>query len=131
MLCVEDYLDALQWSDSVGGLQGLIQRSEANLGVLDRFVSKNSDWIQFLAADPAIRSNTSVCLTLDLNKDQVCVCFAQGFFFAYLAFRALRVSGPLILRGQQLCELFMYNSLCFVLSGQEVRGIVGDRGRSL
>lgn len=70
MLCVEDYLDALQWSDSIGGLKGLIKRSEANLGVLDRFVGK-SDWIHFLAADPTIRSNTSVCLTLDLQKEQV------------------------------------------------------------
>lgn len=70
MLCVEDYLDALQWADNSGGLQGLIKRSETNLGVLDRFVAQN-DWIHFLAADPAIRSNTSVCLTLDLTKEQV------------------------------------------------------------
>lgn len=69
MLCVEDYLDALQWSDSLGGLQGLIRRSESNLGVLDRFVGQN-DWIQFLAQDPSIRSSTSVCLTLDLTKEQ-------------------------------------------------------------
>ena len=84
MLCVEDFLDALQWSDSVGGLQGLIQRSEANLGVLDRFVSKNSDWIHFLAANPTIRSNTSVCLTLDLNNDQVFLCFTNSFDFLLL-----------------------------------------------
>jgi len=70
MLCVEDYLDALAWSDSIGGLQGLIGRSQSNLRVLEGFVAKN-DWIHFLAADPTIRSNTSVCLTLDLNKDQV------------------------------------------------------------
>lgn len=70
MLCVEDYLDALNWSESIGGLQGLIKRSEANLKVLEGFVAKN-DWIHFLAKDPTIRSNTSVCLTLDLNKDQV------------------------------------------------------------
>ncbi|KAJ1421546.1 pyridoxal phosphate-dependent transferase [Ochromonadaceae sp. CCMP2298] len=70
MLCVEDYLDALQWSDSIGGLKGLIKRSEGNLGVLERFVAKN-DWIHFLVADPASRSSTSVCLTLDLEKAQV------------------------------------------------------------
>lgn len=70
-LCVEDYLDALQWADSVGGLNGLIRRSESNLAVLERFVSQNSDWIGFLAKDPASRSNTSVCLVLKLNKDQV------------------------------------------------------------
>mmetsp|Transcript_618 Transcript_618/g.642 ORF Transcript_618/g.642 Transcript_618/m.642 type:complete len:962 (-) Transcript_618:290-3175(-) len=70
MLCVEDYLDALQWADSIGGLKGLIQRSESNLKVLQQFVEKNS-WINFLAQDPNIRSNTSVCLTLNLSKDQV------------------------------------------------------------
>ena len=70
MLCVEDYLDALQWTDSEGGLKGLIKRSTANLGVLEKFVEEN-EWINFLAADPATRSNTSVCLTLALSKDQV------------------------------------------------------------
>lgn len=70
MLCVEDYLDALNWSDSIGGLDGLIKRSEGNLSVLAQFVAKNK-WMKFLAADPSIRSNTSVCLTLDLNPKQV------------------------------------------------------------
>lgn len=70
MLCVEDYLDALQWADSIGGLDGLIKRSTRNLAVLESFVAKNS-WIQFLAQDPTIRSNTSVCLTLSLDKQQV------------------------------------------------------------
>jgi phosphoserine aminotransferase len=71
MLCVEDYIDALTWADSCGGLQGLIKRSKANLGVIEKFVAQN-DWIEFLAKDPAIRSNTSVCLVLPkLNKDQV------------------------------------------------------------
>lgn len=70
MLCVEDYLDALKWAEAEGGLQGLIARSKSNLGVLEAFVAQN-DWIHFLAKDPATRSNTSVCLTLDLGKDQV------------------------------------------------------------
>lgn len=70
MLCVEDYLDALAWSDSVGGLPGLIRRSEGNLGVVEQFVAEHN-WIDFLAKDPATRSNTSVCLSLDLEKDQV------------------------------------------------------------
>ena len=68
---MEDYLDALQWSDTVGGLSGLIRRSENNLAVLERFVSINSEWINFLAKDAACRSNTSVCLVLKLDKDQV------------------------------------------------------------
>jgi phosphoserine aminotransferase len=70
MLCVEDYLDALQWADSVGGLPGLIKRTESNLAVVSKFV-KTHDWINFLAVDPSTRSSTSVCLTLKLNKEQV------------------------------------------------------------
>ncbi|MEW6641697.1 MAG: phosphoserine transaminase [Pseudomonadota bacterium] len=61
MLCVEDYLDALNWSKSVGGLKGLIGRADANTKVLSDWVAK-TPWVDFLAADPAIRSNTSVCL---------------------------------------------------------------------
>ena len=70
MLCVEDYIDALEWSDSIGGLNGLIEKSQANLGVIQQFVSEN-DWIHFLAKDSATLSNTSVCLTLDLTPAQV------------------------------------------------------------
>jgi phosphoserine aminotransferase len=70
MLCVEDYIDALQWAESLGGVAGLKQRSLDNLAVIEQFVAAN-DWINFLAKDPAIRSSTSVCLTLDLNADQI------------------------------------------------------------
>ncbi len=61
MLCVEDYLDALKWAKSEGGLEGLIGRADSNLGVLTDWVEK-TDWVDFLAVDPATRSNTSVCL---------------------------------------------------------------------
>jgi phosphoserine aminotransferase len=61
MLCVEDYLDALNWARSVGGLKGMIARADANTKVLSDWVAK-TPWIDFLAQDPAIRSNTSVCL---------------------------------------------------------------------
>src|SRR6185295_16583555 len=61
MLCVEDYLDALSWAKTVGGLDGLIARADANLAVIERFVAK-TPWIDFLARDEATRSNTSVCL---------------------------------------------------------------------
>jgi phosphoserine aminotransferase len=61
MLCVEDYLDALNWAKSVGGLKALIARADANTRVLSDWVAK-TPWVEFLAADPAIRSNTSVCL---------------------------------------------------------------------
>src|ERR1700688_4605403 len=63
MLCVEDYLDALGWAESVGGLKGLIQRSNDNLHVLEQWVQK-SDWAGFLAKSAAIRSNTSVCIAV-------------------------------------------------------------------
>ncbi|MGZ2259785.1 phosphoserine transaminase [Roseobacter sp. A03A-229] len=61
MLCVEDYLVALDWTESVGGLQGLIARADANTAAVADFVAAH-DWIDFLASDPATRSNTSVCL---------------------------------------------------------------------
>ncbi|MEN8893316.1 phosphoserine transaminase [Planktotalea arctica] len=61
MLAVEDYLQALEWARSVGGLTGLIARADANTAAITEFVEQN-DWIDFLAVDPATRSNTSVCL---------------------------------------------------------------------
>jgi phosphoserine aminotransferase len=70
MLCNEDYLDALAWADSIGGLDGLIKRSNSNLEAFEGFVEKH-DWIHFLAEKKEIRSNTSVCFTLDLSPDQV------------------------------------------------------------
>jgi len=70
MLCVEDYVDALDWVESIGGLDGAIKRSKANLAAMEAFVDARP-WISFLAADPAVRSNTSVCLTLDLTPEQV------------------------------------------------------------
>src|SRR6201996_2966000 len=61
MLCVEDYLDALNWGKSVGGLKALMARADKNLKVLEDWQAK-TPWIDFLARTPAIRSNTSVCL---------------------------------------------------------------------
>jgi phosphoserine aminotransferase len=61
MLCVEDYLDALNWGKSLGGLKALIGRADANTKVIADWVAK-TPWIDFLAKDVAIRSNTSVCL---------------------------------------------------------------------
>ncbi|HVP84380.1 MAG TPA: phosphoserine transaminase [Rhizomicrobium sp.] len=63
MLALEDYLDALKWAEGVGGLDGLMKRSNANLAVLDRWV-RESSWAAFLAKDAASRSNTSVCLKI-------------------------------------------------------------------
>jgi phosphoserine aminotransferase len=63
MLCVEDYLDTLDWAQSVGGLDALIARADANAAVIAGWVEK-SGWAEFLARDPATRSNTSVCLSI-------------------------------------------------------------------
>jgi phosphoserine aminotransferase len=63
MLCVEDYRDALAWADSVGGLKGLIARSEGNLASVASWVAR-TPWIDFLAARPETRSCTSVCLRI-------------------------------------------------------------------
>lgn len=62
MLAVEDYLHCLAWARSIGGLTGLIARADANTAAIADFVAAH-DWIDFLASDPATRSNTSVCLT--------------------------------------------------------------------
>ncbi|HVF83235.1 MAG TPA: phosphoserine transaminase, partial [Sphingomicrobium sp.] len=61
MLCVADWLFALDWAERVGGLNGLIARADANAAALDAWLS-NANWIEHLAADPSARSNTSVCL---------------------------------------------------------------------
>jgi phosphoserine aminotransferase len=61
MLCVEDWLVALDWAERIGGLKALIARADANAAALDRWV-QGAGWIEHLAADPRVRSNTSVCL---------------------------------------------------------------------
>jgi len=63
MLCVEDYLDALQWGKSIGGLDALIARADANTKVIAEWVAV-TPWVDFLAKVPATRSNTSVCLSI-------------------------------------------------------------------
>lgn len=70
MLCVVDYLDALAWVESVGGVKATIARANKNLATLESFVAQH-DWIAFLAEDSQVRSNTSVCMTLDLSPEQV------------------------------------------------------------
>ncbi|HEY6662512.1 MAG TPA: phosphoserine transaminase [Sphingomicrobium sp.] len=68
MLCVEDWLWALDWAERIGGLKALIARADANAAALDRWV-RSTEWIEHLAADPAIRSNTSVCLQFTDRSD--------------------------------------------------------------
>jgi phosphoserine aminotransferase len=70
MLCVADYQDALDWVKSIGGVEQSIQKSQDNLAVLTNFVGKHA-WIRFLATNVTTRSNTSVCLSLDLTDEQI------------------------------------------------------------
>ena len=77
MLAVEDYLLALDWARSVGGLEGLIARADANTAAVTKFVEAN-DWIEFLAVDPATRSNTSVCLKFNDKRIKDGPAFAKA-----------------------------------------------------
>ncbi len=90
MLAVEDYLDALGWIDSIGGLSAAIARSSANLAVIEKFVGER-DWIEFLAVEARERSSTSVCLTLDLPdqavKEMVAMLEEQQVAFDIDAYR--------------------------------------------
>ncbi|MFT6984332.1 MAG: phosphoserine aminotransferase [Psychromonas sp.] len=70
MLCVADYQDALNWVVEIGGVQASIQKSQDNLAVLEEFVASNK-WISFLAEKAASRSNTSVCLSVALDAQQI------------------------------------------------------------
>jgi phosphoserine aminotransferase len=63
MLCVEDYIDALEWAKSIGGLAALRQRADKNLAAVDAWVAK-TPWAEFLAKDKATRSNTSICIAV-------------------------------------------------------------------
>ena len=63
LLCVEDYIEALNWAKSLGGLNALIARANANAKALGDWVAR-TPWVDFLAADPKVRSNTSVCLKI-------------------------------------------------------------------
>jgi phosphoserine aminotransferase len=69
MLCVEDWLVALDWAERIGGLKALIARADANATALDRWV-RSAPWIEHLVNDAAIRSNTSVCLQFADRSDE-------------------------------------------------------------
>ncbi len=90
MLCVEDYLDALAWAESVGGLEALCARADANFAALDRWVA-STPWVSHLARMPETRSNTSVCLVVDgppeLPKTMAALLEAEGVAFDIGAYR--------------------------------------------
>ena len=77
MLAVEDYLAALDWARSVGGLNGLIKRADTNTAAINDFVTKRN-WIDFLARDPKLRSNTSVCLKFSDTRISEGISFAKS-----------------------------------------------------
>ncbi|OQP86345.1 phosphoserine aminotransferase [Rhizobium rhizosphaerae] len=86
MLCVEDYIDALNWAKSIGGLKALMARADANAKVIFDFVEK-TPWIANLAEEPATRSNTSVCLKIvdpevTALDDKAQAAFAKGLVAA-------------------------------------------------
>ena len=83
MICVEDYLDALDWAGKIG-LPGLIAKSQANLKVVADWVAK-TDWVEFLADDPKIRSNTSVCLSVIHPKVKALDADAKSKFLKSIA----------------------------------------------
>jgi len=84
MLCVEDYLDALKWASSIGGLSELKRRADENLAALAEWVAR-TPWVDFLCADPAARSNTSVCLKVVAPSITALSAEAQADFAKKLA----------------------------------------------
>jgi phosphoserine aminotransferase len=89
MLCVEDALDGLRWAESVGGLHGLIARSEANLAAIEHWVAR-TDWMDFLCRDTPTRSCTSICLTLtrpEVAKPMAALLEMEGVAYDIAAYR--------------------------------------------
>jgi phosphoserine aminotransferase len=89
MLCVEDALDGLRWGESVGGLDRLIARSEANLAAIAHWVAR-TDWVDFLCRDAATRSCTSICLTLtvpEVAKPMATLLEKEGVAYDIAAYR--------------------------------------------
>ena len=84
MLCVEDVIDALEWAQGIGGLSAMRARADANLAVLAGWVAR-TPWVDFLAADPATRSNTSVCLKVVDARVAALSADAQADFAKTLA----------------------------------------------
>jgi phosphoserine aminotransferase len=84
MLCVEDYIDALLWAKSVGGLKGLFARADANAKAIADWAAR-TPWVDFLARVPATRSNTSVCLKVVDKEVAALPAEAQAAFAKALA----------------------------------------------
>ena len=80
LLCIEDFIDALEWAKKIGGLQGLIEISNNNLKLIKGWVKK-TDWVDFLAKDEITISNTSICLrfsdTISNELDINCLLYTS------------------------------------------------------
>jgi len=128
MLCVEDYIDALDWAEREGGLKGLMKRSQDNLEVVRGFVERN-DWINFLAQDPATLSSTSICLTLDLNAAQikkfVGLLESEGVAYDIGAYRdappGLRIWGGATVEKEDLQALMPWLSWAYDVCAEDSR----------
>lgn len=136
MLAVEDLLAALEWAESIGGGQALIDRADANYAALDAWVQK-TDWIDWLAADPATRSTTSMCLKivdpafLDLSDDdQATFCKAlvkrveaEGAGYDFNGYRSapagLRIWGGSTVEAANIEALTPWLEWAFALQAQE------------
>ena len=103
MLCVEDWLFALEWAERVGGLDALIARADANAAALDRWV-QSAHWIEHLARDPAIRSNTSVCLQFADRSDADANSARQKAIGSCSSARRPRTTSPPIATPRRACE---------------------------
>jgi phosphoserine aminotransferase len=86
MLCVADALDGLRWAERIGGLPALIARSEANLAAVARWLAA-CPWAEFLAADPAARSPTSICLRAEDGPAIAKLLDAEGVAFDIANYR--------------------------------------------
>jgi phosphoserine aminotransferase len=84
LLCVEDYIDALNWAKNIGGLRALIGRADANFKAIDGWVAR-TPWVDFLARVPSTRSNTSVCLKVVDPQAMALPADAQATFAKGLA----------------------------------------------
>ncbi len=84
MLCVEDVVDALKWAEAIGGLTEMQRRADSNLAIIAEWVAR-TPWVDFLAEDPATRSNTSVCLKVVDPRVTALPADAQADFAKKLA----------------------------------------------
>ncbi|HYH36866.1 MAG TPA: phosphoserine transaminase [Azospirillum sp.] len=138
MLAVEDAIDGLQWAKSVGGLKALVERSEGNLKKIADWQAKSGNWAAFLAKDPAIRSCTSICLTIadpavtaldaagqaDFAKKLASLLEKEGVAYDIAAYRdapaGLRIWGGATVEGSDIDALLPWLDWAFATAKAEI-----------